>query len=203
MKKIKGIILAVISSSTFGMIPLFALPALKAGVNTESVLLYRFVVSTILIGLFLLVKKENMKVNLKELITLFVLGIFYALTALFLTGSYLYLPSGIGTTIHFLYPVVVTAIMILFFKTKASIPIIIACLMAIAGVYFLSLNETAGEISLKGIGMVLITVITYAVYIVGVNKSCVKDMDGLKMTFYVLLGSTIVFLFNLIISVNG
>ena len=202
MKQLKGIFLAIISSSTFGMIPLFALPALKAGMNTESVLLYRFVVSTILIGGYLLLKKEDLKVTFKEFATLFVLGVFYALTALFLTGSYLYLPSGIGTTIHFLYPVVVTGIMILFYKSKASIPVLIASVMAILGVYLLSMNEGAGEISIKGIGMVLITVFTYAIYIVGVNKSCVSKMDGLKMTFYVLLGSAIVFLINLLISGN-
>ena len=57
MKQLKGIFLAIISSSTFGMIPLFAVPALKAGMNTESVLLYRFVVTTILIGGYLLLKK--------------------------------------------------------------------------------------------------------------------------------------------------
>lgn len=104
------------------------------------------------------------------------------MTALLLTTSYLYIPSGIATTIHFLYPVVVTTVMILFFKDKVSVPVIGATLMAILGVYLLSNNGTAGTVSLKGLLLVLTTVVTYALYIVGVNKSCVHRMDGLKLT---------------------
>ncbi|MGL4293345.1 MAG: EamA family transporter [Bacteroidales bacterium] len=202
IKQFKGVALAMISSSTFGMIPLFALPVLHAGINTESVLFYRFGLSTVLLGIYLLIRREDLRVTMKEFATLFVLGVFFALTALFLTGSYLYLPSGIGTTIHFLYPVVVTGIMILFFKNKASVPVVLASLLAIAGVYLLSMNETAGAINLKGMGMVLVTVFTYAIYIVGVNKSCVHKMEGLKMTFFVLLSSSLVFLANLLLSGN-
>ena len=137
----------------------------------------------------------------EELFTLAGLGIFYAMTALLLTTSYLYIPSGIATTIHFLYPVVVTTVMILFFKDKVSVPVIGATLMAILGVYLLSNNGTAGTVSLKGLLLVLTTVVTYALYIVGVNKSCVHRMDGLKLTFYVLLAGAMVFGLNL--SVKG
>ena len=55
--------------------------------------------------------------------------------------------------------------------------------------------------SLKGLLLVLTTVVTYALYIVGVNKSCVHRMDGLKLTFYVLLAGAMVFGLNL--SVKG
>ena len=97
---------------------------------------------------------------------MFLLGGAYASTSLFLTASYLYIPSGVATTIHFLYPVVVTTVMILFFKDKVSVPVIGATLMAILGVYLLSNNGTAGTVSLKGLLLVLTTVVTYALYIV-------------------------------------
>ena len=62
---------------------------------------------------------------------MFLLGGAYASTSLFLTASYLYIPSGVATTIHFLYPVLVTAIMIVFFKDKISLSVIIATVLAI------------------------------------------------------------------------
>lgn len=200
MKQLKGVLLAMISSSTFGMIPLFALPALRSGMNLESVLFYRFGVSALIIGAYLLLRRNNLRISFKEFITLFILGALYALTALFLTASYLYVPSGIATTVHFLYPIVVTGIMILFFKSKASLPVLLAAMLAIGGVYLLSANENGGSVDTKGLAMVLITVLTYAVYIVGVNKSCIQNMEGLKMTFYVLLGAAIVFLSNLFLT---
>ncbi len=38
-----------------------------------------------------------------------------------------------------------------------------------------------------------------AVYIVGVNKSCVQRMKGLKMVFFILLSATIIFAGNLFV----
>lgn len=203
MKQLKGILLAILSSATFGMIPLFALPAIEGGIGLNSVLFYRFALSSILIGPYLILKGERMRISFKEFITLFALGTMYAFTALFLTASYLHIPSGVATTIHFLYPVVVTGVMITFFKDRLSLPVAAATLTAIIGVCLLSRGEGDGIISLKGLGMVLFTVITYALYIVGINKSCVAKMDGLKMTFYVLLSSAVVFLINLGIQGEG
>lgn len=200
---LKGLIYGIISSSTFGLIPLFALPVLRAGMGVDSVMFYRFGISTLVIGLWLLLRKHDLKVTAKEFGVLFGLGLFYALTALFLTMAYLYIPSGVATTIHFLYPVVVTAVMILFFKDRVSFPIIAATFLAIAGVYLLSNGEGGGLVSVKGLLLVLLTVFTYAFYIVGVNKSAVRKMDGLKLTFYVLLSCTIVFAANLLVKGKG
>lgn len=203
MRQLKGVLLAIVSSSTFGLIPLFALPAIREGVGLDSVLFYRFAISSVAIGAFLLIRGVNLRVSLKEFGTLFVLGGAYASTALFLTASYLYIPSGVATTIHFLYPVLVTAIMIAFFKDRISLPVIVATGMAILGVYLLSSGEGQGIISLKGLLMVLSTVVTYAIYIVGVNKSCISGMDGLKMTFYMLFSCAIIFGINLLVKGQG
>ena len=203
MRQLKGVLLAIISSSTFGLIPLFALPAIREGVGLDSVLFYRFAISAVAVGIFLLIRKVDFRISMKELGTFFVLGGAYASTALFLTASYLYIPSGVATTIHFLYPVLVTAIMIAFFKDKISLPVIVATGMAILGVWLLSRGEGQGGVGLKGLLMVLSTVVTYAIYIVGVNKSCVHRMDGLKMTFYMLFACAVIFLVNLLVKGQG
>ena len=51
--------------------------------------------------------------------------------------------------------------------------------------------------------MVLSTVVTYAIYIVGVNKSCIRHMEGLKMTFYMLFCCTIIFGVNILVKGQG
>ena len=197
MDRIKGLVYGVISSSTFGLIPLFALPAIQSGIGVDSVMFYRFGISALVLGIGLLIRQHDLKVSWKELLTLTGLGIFYSMTALLLTSSYLYIPSGVATTIHFLYPVVVTLAMILFFKDKVSLPLIVATFMAISGVCLLSHQGETGTVSLKGLLLVLTTVVTYALYIVGVNKSSVHQMDGLKLTFYVLFIGALIFGLNL------
>ena len=219
MKNFKGLLLAIVSSATFGFIPLFSVPLLTGGVDLSSMCFYRFLISTIAMALVIIVQrkvickewKQKLKdyflTTKKEFFSLFLLSFFYAGTSIFLAASYEFMPTGIATTIHFLYPVLVTTIMILFFHEKLSVMKAIAIVMAIAGVFFLcgGLDIISGKVSGNtinpiGIGIVLITVCTYATYIVGVNNSKVlMKMDGMKMTFYVLLFSCFIFFCNVMV----
>lgn len=203
MKQFKGVLFAIISSATFGLIPIFAIPAINKGVELNSLLFYRFLFSAIAVALILLIRKTDLRISLKEFATTFGLGFFYAATALLLTEAYFYIPSGMATTIHFLYPVCVTLIIIFFFKDRASVPFLLATVMAITGVYLLSNSGEGGSLNLTGLILSLITVGMYALYIVGVNKSCIRTMDGLKMTFYVLFSCSIIFLINALVRSGG
>lgn len=193
MKNIKGIAYALISSSTFGLIPLFSIPVLASGaMGVPSLLFYRFAFATAAIAVAGLALKRNFKIKPAVLVKISVLGIFYASTSMGLTMSYQYISSGAATTIHFLYPILVTAIMIAFFGEKASRTLIAASVLSIIGVALLSQGE-GGGVEPKGLLLVLMTVVTYATYIVGVNKSGVESTDPVILTFYVFVASTALF----------
>lgn len=187
MKRFQGIIYAIISSAAFGMIPMFAVPALRSGMNTSSVLFYRMLFSVTLMGILLLARGASIRISFQQLVTILGLSVFYTASSLFLLESYLYIPSGIATTIHFLYPVFVTILMVGLFKEKLSHMMIAAVAMAVGGVWMLSLGGNGGSISIPGVLMVLITVVAYGAYIVGVNKTSANRVDGMVMTFYALL----------------
>ena len=198
--KVKGFLYGLIASATFGLIPLFSIPALENGVGLDSLLFYRFSLASVLVAVLMWVKKIPFDIQKSEFGTAFILGTLYAITALWLTEAYLYIPSGVATTIHFLYPVVVSLIMFVFYKDKLTMPILLAMAMAISGVYMLSGGNTpGGSINIKGLMLVLATVIAYAAYIVGMNRSRIARLDSLKATFYILLSGAIVFLVNLAI----
>lgn len=195
----KGVIYAVISSSTFGLIPLFAVPPVLAGMPVNSVVFYRFFFSAIAIGLVLVLKKIDFRISRREFAMLCVLGILYASTSLILTSSYFYIPSGTATTIHFLYPVVVSLIMALMFKEQSSMLLYGAVVLAIGGVYMLSGVQQGAEVNVIGYLMAFSTVLTYAGYLVVVNRSCINRMNGLKATFWVLTMGMVIFFFNTMI----
>lgn len=187
LKRFQGILYALLSSASFGMIPMFAVPALRSGMSTTSVLFYRMAFSAVLMGLLVLVRKTDMRITRRQLFTIIGLSVFYMASSLFLLESYLYIPSGIATTIHFLYPVFVTMLMVSLFHEKLSVVMMVAIALAVGGVYLLSSGNPGGKsISLFGVGIVLITVVAYGSYIVGVKQSCASRVDGLAMTFYVL-----------------
>lgn len=193
MANLKGFLAGIISSSTFGLIPLFTLPLMAQGMDFDSILFYRFLIAGISIGIVLPLKKISFRISNAELLTLSYLSIFYVVSAMFLFWGYNYLPSGIATTIHFLYPVFVTLIMFLYYHERLSVIIITAIIMAFFGVAFLSIGGAAEKIDMAGIGIVLISAIGYALYIIKVSKSKVRNMNGSKLTFYVLLIGALIF----------
>lgn len=204
MNKTRGLMWAIVSSATFGLIPLFSLPVLLDGMGLDSVCFYRFGFSTVGMGLYMLLRRRSLRISAREFVMVFLLSIFYAATSMCLTSSYVYIPSGMATTIHFLYPILVTSIMILMFGERASWQVLVAAALALAGVYLLcGSGVSSGNIAWRGVAAVLVTVVTYATYIVGVNRLPVRNMDGAKMTFYVLLSSAVIFYLNLLFRHGG
>ena len=104
--------------------------------------------------------------------------------------------SGIATTIHFMYPVITTVIMMSFFREKRSFSRLIAIILAVAGVIFLSFDKSTGDVNVEGVVIVLISALAYALYLVFVNRLHVRRMKGPKLTFYVFLFGSIMFIIN-------
>ncbi|MDD4820492.1 MAG: DMT family transporter [Flavobacteriales bacterium] len=202
MKNIKGIIYALISSATFGLIPFFSIPVINEGhIAVPSLLFYRFLFALLAIGLIGFILRKNFVIPIKTFFTIIILGVFYAATSMGLTMSYQYIPSGIATTIHFLYPILVTLIMVLFFREKASGTLFVAALISLFGISMM--NSSEGQTHITGILLVILTIVTYATYIVGVNKTGVEKIDPIILTFYVFLASTIMFGMYALFSTEG
>lgn len=184
---IKGVIYAVLSSTTFGLIPLFTVPLLRMGVGTETLLFYRFMFAALMLVAVVWLKHYDMKLSFSQLKIVFLLSVLYALTAILLIESYKAIPSGIATTIHFLYPLAVTLIMSWFYGEQSSMITYIALAVSIVGVLLLAWGSHDGGDFRIGVLLALGTVVSYALYIVGVMKSRASQVDSLILTMYVLL----------------
>ena len=193
MKSLKGILLALISSGTFGLIPLFSIPLLGEGMGEPSILFYRFLMSAAIMGAICLMRGESLKIKRHYLRAVIPFSIMYAATAMLLLYSYNYIPSGIATTIHFLYPIMVSMLMVFFFKEKRSIILFLAAALSIIGVAFMCWTNTE-NIRLAGLVIAGLTIVTYSLYIISINQSKAgKEIKADILTFYVLLFGAIIF----------
>lgn len=203
MKSFKGVIYALVSSGTFGLIPLFSIPLMTdSNMGLPSILFYRFLFSTLLMGAICLFKKEDFRISKKNIVSIGWLGMLYAATAMCLIYSYKYIPSGLATTIHFLYPIAVSFLMVAFFKEKKSIILFLAAVLSLIGVALLCWSGE-GSINMIGVAIAALTVITYSVYIVGINQSPVGKMNAEILTFYILLSGAILFFIFALTSPQG
>ena len=121
MNKLNGFLYGLLSSASFGLIPLFTIPVMRQGMQFESILLYRFAFATLALGLILLLDGQSFRINRRDIPSLILLAFLYLMSAVFLFWGYKFMASGIATTLHFMYPVLTTLIMMLFFREKKSI----------------------------------------------------------------------------------
>lgn len=184
--KLKGYALGIVSSVSYGLIPIFILPVKQAHFSLDITLFYRFLFSALMIGGYLLYSKENLSINKKEGLILGTLGMCYALSSEFLFLGYDYLTAGIASTVLFIYPVIVALIMFFFYKEKLSKLSIVSLILAFAGVIVLCLKGSGLEINYVGLGIVMLSSLFYALYIIIVNKSNIK-VSGFKLSFYSML----------------
>ena len=191
MNKLNGFLYGLLSSASFGLIPMFTIPAMQQGMQFESILLYRFAFATLALGVILLIDGQSFRINRRDIPSLLLLAFFYLISAVFLFWGYKFMASGIATTLHFMYPVLTTLIMMLFFREKKSIWRFMAIALAVAGAFFLSQGDDSGSITFIGIFIVLLSALGYALYLVTVSQLKVGQMKGLRLTFYVFLFGTL------------
>jgi len=196
--KSKGILAVILSGTIFGSMPLMAKVVFEAGGNAVSLTFYRFLL--LLPFLYLLIKykkNESLKITKEEFKKIALVSVFgYGATALLLYLSYNYIPSGMATTIHFIYPVFVILGCILFFKEKTSKIKIIAVILCIFGVYMFYNGD--GSVNFTGMILSFASSITFAFYTVYIDKSGLKKMNTIKLTFYLcLIASIMMFIFSI------
>lgn len=193
MNSIKGLIYGIVTSVTFGLIPLFTLPLMKEGMSLDSILFYRFLFATIALGIMMKIHKEPFAIKMNDLPLLVLLSTYYMVSAQFLFWGYDYMGAGVATTLHFTYPVFVTLLMLILFREKASWVTWLAIILAVYGVARLSIGGEDHKFSFFGVGIVLLSALGYAAYITTVNKSHLRTMPNRKLAFYVFVFTTLLF----------
>ncbi|MDD4847847.1 MAG: DMT family transporter [Bacteroidales bacterium] len=183
----------LLSSITFGLIPLFSLPILNGGfMEAPSILFWRFLIGAIMILIIALCMGKRLVYRIKDLWHIFLFGLLYALTAIGLFYAYRYIESGICTTMNFTYPIFVCLLMMIFYKEKLTIKVFVSLILSLIGVGLL--NWSTGKVEAMGLWFVFLSVICYAVYIILLNKLQVRHIHTFILTAYVLFISSLVVL---------
>ena len=184
-KKLIGTLCAVGAAVCYGTNPLGALNLYAEGMNTPSVLFYRFGLAWLIVAVVMLFRRESLKVDRREFLTLTALGVLFIFSSLTLYLSFHLMPAGVASTILFTYPVMTAAIMAVFFRERIRTGTIMSILLSFVGVLLLYWSDGSGTLHIGGVVLVLVSALTYALYIIVVDKSPLA-MSSFKINFYVL-----------------
>lgn len=183
----------IITGITYGLNPLFAKPLMNDGASTEAILFFRYGIAVILLGIYLLLKKESFKINLKQAGVLLALGLLYTASSTFLFEAYKYIASGLATTLVFLFPVMVAIIMV-FLKVVPSWPVWLSIVATFAGVMIMTGGTGAEAVNPTGVWFSIASAFVYALFIIIINRSkVISSVSNSLLTFYSLLIGSFVF----------
>lgn len=195
-----GYVAGIITGVTYGLNPLFAKPLLSMGVSVDTMLACRYLIAVFILGVWLVFRKESLKVNKAQMWRLCILGFLFAMSSMLLFLSYNYIPAGLATTIVFLYPVIVALIMVLL-KVYPTWQVWLSILMTFVGVVILSRPSGNMTLNITGLSLAAGSAIAYALYLIVVNRSRrLRTVTSLVLTFYALLIGSVVFLIHSAIS---
>ncbi|MCT4631226.1 MAG: DMT family transporter [Firmicutes bacterium] len=194
---LRGSGFAVLSAVLYGVMPIFVKNLNSSGVNSSSVVFYRFFLSTVILGGIIIVLKgrRGLSINKDSAKILMISSILGMLpTSFLLYYSYNFIESGLATVIHFTYPVLVTLGMVLIYKKPIFWYHYVSMGLSILGMAIVGIRGGV-NISVIGIFIALLSGVTYSLYIILIGEKT-KNIDPLLLTFYVSLFSA----FGMIIS---
>lgn len=192
----KGYIYTALSAIIFGLMPLLTKIIIARGATSLTIPFFRVFYVTIVLFFVLKIKKIDFHLEKRDLLSVILTSIFGSgLTIIILNESYNYVDTGIATSLHFLYPLFVAILCCFFYGEKIKKKQIISLSFALVGIIcFMS----KGNGSLFGYLLAIASGLTYAFYLVKMDKSGLVKMNALKLSFYLALFTTIeIFTMNL------
>ena len=201
---INGIFYAVISSMSFGFSPLFSLALIAAGLTDFDILSYRWLIAGIVLMLYAVCKKKSLRLNsFDEAWKIILLSALRAITSVTLLIGYVNISSGIAATINFMYPVIVTLTMVIFFGEKRSAVDYLAILASIFGVYLLASGDSIvahGGNTKLGLTCSLISAFSFAAYYIVMKQVKADKIEVVKFTTWIMMLSAFYFIICAFIS---
>lgn len=179
-----GTICAIGAAVCYGTNPLGALNLYAEGLGTNSVLFYRFSFALVFITLLLISRHESFKVTKHEFGVLTALGLLFSASSLSLYLAFTRMDAGVASTILFVYPIMTATLMALLFKERITIPTALAIVLSLIGVALLYWTGNGQTLDTWGVILVLISALTYAIYIIVMNRSRIV-MSSFKINFFV------------------
>lgn len=184
-----GSLMVFTAAAGFGTLAIFGKLATAIGLNTESLLLFRFIVATALMWLVLWVTGRAKLLTGQQLGVALAVGVVYAvMTWLFFEGLKS-LSAGIAAIIFYTYPVHVFVISSALLDERITRTKLFALVLSLVGVVLI-IGVTPSGANVIGVALVLFAAIAYATYTTG-SRVALSTLDTAQLTATAMIATTI------------
>lgn len=192
-RRLFGYIAGIVAGVFYGTNPLFGKALMESGVPILVMLFFRYAFAAGFLAVLMGFKKESFLAKRRELGLLILLGIFFAGSSLTLFCSYEFIPSGLATTLIYLYPAIVALIMV-FLRIYPSWQTWLAISATFGGILLLSTPSGDVLIRIPGILLAIGSALCYSFYLIIVNRSKrIRNVSEHTLTLYSLVTGAVLF----------
>lgn len=192
-KRLVGYVAGIMAGVSYGTNPLFGKALIESGVPIMVMLFFRYGIAVLLLAVWMLFRKESFRAGRNEIGLLVLLGILFSGSSLTLFFSYEFIPSGLATTLVYLYPVFVALIMV-FLRIYPSWQTWLSIAATFGGIILLSAPSDGVQIRLPGVLLAIGSALCYSFFLVIVNRSRrIRKVSEHKLTLYSLITGTVLF----------
>ncbi|MBR6931686.1 MAG: DMT family transporter [Bacteroidales bacterium] len=178
---------------SYGTNPLFGKALMESGVPVMVMLFFRYGFAALFLAVWMLFGKESFRASRREIGVLILLGILFAGSSITLFCSYEFIPSGLATTLIYLYPVFVALIMV-FLRIYPSWQTWLSILATFGGILLLSAPSGGEQIRIPGVLLAIGSALCYSFFLVVVNRSKrIRNVSEHTLTLYSLVTGAALF----------
>lgn len=182
----KGILYTVLSAVLFGITPLITTAVYGYGANSMTVVFYRSLFVIPMLAVIMKARGISFTISVRGLRNTGIIAVFGSgLTTILLFSSYTYIDVGCATTLHFLYPVFVSLLCFAVYHERLGRRKLLALGMAFVGALCFFDLTNAGSIT--GLIMAASSALTYAFYMVQLEKTRLSHQNAYKISFYLAI----------------
>jgi drug/metabolite transporter (DMT)-like permease len=189
----KGILLLLLATVGFGIIPIMAKLAYDQGANAVTVLAFRFLIASAFFLAYIGIKGISMRVDSRTFLTILAFSaLCYGVQCLLFFSAFQYIPPAIGELLFYIYPVFVLVGSYFFFREKPSGKIIFCVFLSMAGCA-LVLWAPWNHLEIKGLALIVLAALACATYTLG-SKKLLATVGPIVLAAYSALGCSAFFL---------
>jgi len=192
-KTAKAVLCAALGNIIWGFSFLFTKTGLAVAPNPNVMLAHRFILSTLFMGIPLLLGREKISFKGKNWKPVALLLLMQSCYFLFETYGILYTNATIAGLVLAVVPVVTIGTGALFLKEYPTRRQALFCILPVAGVIIMTVSgKELGVVTLQGIIFLLLTMLVSAVFKTA-NRKAAQEFSAFERTFLVLANSAVVF----------
>lgn len=187
-----GVLMVFVASAGFGTLAIFGKYAEVAGLNTTTLLTYRFALGTVFLWAGLALWGRARRLRGRRLRIALGLGILYAMFSMLFFWGLLFVPAGVAAIAFYTYPVLVYLLSMTLLDERLTRRRLVALIIAITGVILITGGNTA-DVNLLGVALVILAAAGFAFYIVG-SRAALASIEADLLAGTALIATTISFL---------